>query len=102
MDTIPVNNVSLTFSVETFTCIYGPPGRGKSTLLRLIAGLEWPDGGRILIGSKDVTPHPPMVREVSYHVAQGLTLYPNMNVYRNIAYPLKNNEIKGKKRLTEG
>ena len=88
VDTIAVNNVNLTFSDKTFTCIYGPPGAGKSTLLRLIAGLEWPDGGRILIGSKDVTPHPPMVRGVSY-VAQEFALYPNMNVYRNIAYPLK-------------
>ena len=73
VDTIAVNNVNLTFSDKTFTCIYGPRS-GEKHSLRLIAGLEWPDGGRILIGSKDVTPHPPMVRGVSY-VAQEFALY---------------------------
>jgi len=87
-DTIAVNNVNLAFKDQSFTCIYGPPGAGKSTLLRLIAGLEWPDEGRILIGNKNVTPDPPMVRGVSY-IAQEFALYPHMNVYRNIAYPLK-------------
>ncbi len=87
-DTVAVNNVNLAFKDRSFTCIYGPPGAGKSTLLRLISGLEWPDEGRILMGDKDVTPDPPMVRGISY-VAQEFALYPHMNVYRNIAYPLK-------------
>lgn len=92
-DMIAVNNVSLAFKDQSFTCVYGPPGAGKSTLLRLIAGLEWPDEGRILMRNKDVTPNPPMVRGVSY-IAQEFALYPHMNVYRNIAYPLRIMKLK--------
>lgn len=85
---LALDGVSVEFFHQTFTCVYGPPGAGKSTLLRIIAGLEVPDSGEVLIGGRDVTLAPPGERNISY-VAQEFALYPHMNVFQNIAYPLQ-------------
>ena len=68
--------------------LVGPSGCGKSTLLRLIAGLEVPTAGRVLIGGADVTGSPPQARDVAM-VFQSYALYPHMSVRDNLGYGLK-------------
>jgi multiple sugar transport system ATP-binding protein len=69
-------------------CVVGPSGCGKSTTLRLIAGLDRPDGGTIEIGGRDVGETPPQDRDVAM-VFQGYALYPHLTVEENIAFPLR-------------
>ncbi len=85
---IAVNNVSLVINDGEFFTILGPSGCGKSTTLRLIAGLEFPDEGKIYIGDKDVTMTHPKDRDVAM-VFQNYALYPHMTVFENIAFPLE-------------
>ena len=68
--------------------ILGPSGCGKTTLMRMIAGLETPSDGEIIIGGEQVTKLPPRARHIAM-VFQSYALYPHMTVYRNIAFPLK-------------
>jgi ABC-type sugar transport system ATPase subunit len=67
--------------------LVGPSGCGKSTLLRLVAGLETPTAGRIVIGGGDVTAQPPQARDLAM-VFQSYALYPHMTVRDNLAYGL--------------
>jgi len=76
-----------------FVCLLGPSGCGKTTSLRMIAGLETPTSGKVLIGGKDVTDQHPRDRNISM-VFQDYALYPHMNIAENIAYPLK---VRGEK-----
>src|SRR4051812_26199023 len=80
---------SSTFTVPdgTFFCLLGPSGCGKTTTLRMIAGLELPTAGRILLGTEDVPFKRASARDIAF-VFQLFALYPHMNVRRNIAYPL--------------
>jgi multiple sugar transport system ATP-binding protein len=71
-----------------FMVLVGPSGCGKSTALRMIAGLETPTGGRILIGDRDVTPLPPQERDIAM-VFQTYALYPHMTVRQNLAFGLR-------------
>ncbi|WP_374943083.1 ABC transporter ATP-binding protein [Sphingomonas sp.] len=71
-----------------FVVIVGPSGCGKSTLLRLIAGLETPSAGRVLIGGRDVTALEPAARGIAM-VFQSYALYPHLSVAENIAFPLR-------------
>jgi multiple sugar transport system ATP-binding protein len=71
-----------------FMVLVGPSGCGKSTALRMIAGLETPTGGRILIGDRDVTPLPPQERDIAM-VFQTYALYPHMTVRENLAFGLR-------------
>jgi ABC-type sugar transport system ATPase subunit len=68
--------------------LLGPSGCGKTTLLRLLAGLECPDSGRIVIGTRDVTDLPPGDRDVAM-VFQNYALYPHLTVEDNIGFPLR-------------
>ncbi|WP_460126149.1 ABC transporter ATP-binding protein [Stetteria hydrogenophila] len=86
--TAAVNGVTLTFRDGEFTVILGPSGCGKTTTLRIIAGLEKPDRGRVLFGGRDVTHLPPRKRNVSM-VFQSYALWPHMKVRDNIAFPLR-------------
>lgn len=83
-----VNEVSLDIADGEFIALLGPSGCGKTTTLRLIAGLEVPDGGSITIGERDVTHLPPRDRDIAM-VFQDYALYPHMSVLDNIGYPLK-------------
>ncbi len=80
---------SSTFTVEDgeFFMLLGPSGCGKTTTLRMIAGLELPTSGEILIGGEDVSQKPASQRDIAF-VFQMFALYPHMNVRQNIRYPL--------------
>jgi multiple sugar transport system ATP-binding protein len=79
-----------TFTVESgeFFCLLGPSGCGKTTTLRMIAGLELPTSGRILLDGEDVTFLRAAQRDIAF-VFQLFALYPHMSVRNNIAFPLK-------------
>jgi sulfate transport system ATP-binding protein len=82
-----VESVSFSVPVGTITTLLGPSGSGKSTVLRLIAGLEYPDAGRVVIGGVDGTSLPPQRRGVGF-VFQSYALFPHMSVRRNVAFGL--------------
>jgi len=83
-----VDDVSLSIKKGEFLVILGPSGSGKSTLLRMIAGLEKPTAGDIIIGDQVVTKLPPRVRHIAM-VFQSYALYPHMKIFDNIAFPLR-------------
>jgi multiple sugar transport system ATP-binding protein len=83
-----VRDLSLTIEDGEFIVLVGASGCGKTTLLRLIAGLEEATAGRIAIGDKDITEKPPRQRDVAM-VFQSYALYPHMNVRQNLGYGLK-------------
>jgi len=83
-----VDHVTLTIGEGEFFALLGPSGCGKTTTLRLIAGLEKPTEGHILIEGRDVTGLPPRERDVAM-VFQDYALYPHMTLLDNIGYPLK-------------
>ncbi|MFO1283012.1 MAG: ABC transporter ATP-binding protein [Burkholderiales bacterium] len=82
-----VDRVSFTLDEGTLNVLLGPSGCGKSTTLRLIAGLEIPDEGRVLIGGRDVTNLPPSQRNISM-VFQSYALFPHLTVAENILFGL--------------
>jgi multiple sugar transport system ATP-binding protein len=83
-----VNELSLEIGDGEFLVLVGPSGCGKSTSLRMLAGLEDVDKGRILIDGTDVTNLPPKSRDIAM-VFQNYALYPHMSVYENMAFALK-------------
>ena len=85
---VAVDRVSLAVPNGTFVCLLGPSGCGKTTLLRMIAGLEEPSEGRILIDGADMTALPTHKRNFGM-VFQSLALFPHLGVGDNIAYPLR-------------
>ncbi len=88
-----VNNVSLESREGEFLVFLGPSGSGKTTLLRMIAGLETPTGGEIVIGGRVVNDLTPRERRIAM-VFQSYALYPHLTVYNNIAFPLKAQKVK--------
>jgi multiple sugar transport system ATP-binding protein len=83
-----IRDLSLAIDDGEFLVILGPSGAGKTTMLRLVAGLERPDRGSVSIGGRDVTRSPPAARDVAF-VFQQYSLYPHMSVYDNLAFPLR-------------
>ena len=83
-----LNDVCASVEQGEFVCILGPSGCGKTTLLRIIAGLESADAGRVFIGGKDCTFLPPSKRDFGI-VFQSYALFPNMTVRDNIMFGLK-------------
>jgi putative spermidine/putrescine transport system ATP-binding protein len=83
-----VDHVDITVPNGSFVCILGPSGCGKTTLLRMIAGLEEPTAGRILVDGQDITRLPAHRRDFGM-VFQSLALFPHLSVGDNIAYPLR-------------
>lgn len=83
-----LSDVNFTIHKGEFFSLLGPSGCGKTTLLRIIAGFEFPDQGAVLFDDKNVVPLPPNKRE-SNTVFQNYALFPHLSVYDNIAFPLK-------------
>jgi sn-glycerol 3-phosphate transport system ATP-binding protein len=83
-----VDAISFEFDAGTLNVLLGPSGCGKSTTLRLIAGLEPADGGRILIDNRDVTALPPAQRNIAM-VFQSYALFPHLSVAENIVFGLR-------------
>ncbi len=83
-----VDGVSLRIPSGKLVSFLGPSGCGKTTLLRLIAGLDTPDAGRIVLDGEDVTARPAHRRDIGM-VFQSLALFPHLDVNRNIGYSLK-------------
>src|SRR5438105_595631 len=88
-----VNHVNLETREGEFLVFLGPSGSGKTTLLRMIAGLETPTSGEILIGGQVVNDLSPRERRIAM-VFQSYALYPHLSVYKNIAFPLKAQNVK--------
>jgi multiple sugar transport system ATP-binding protein len=83
-----VRDLSLSIAHGEFVVLLGPTGAGKTTTLRLIAGLERPDRGNVLIQGRVVTNEVPAARDVAF-VFQQYSLYPHLTVYDNLAFPLR-------------
>jgi len=83
-----LDSISFTADQSEFLVILGPSGCGKTTLLRIIAGLEKSDSGKIYIAGRDVTETESKDRDVAM-VFQNYALYPHMSVYENLAFALK-------------
>ena len=87
-DVTAVRELSLAVSDGEMVVLLGPTGAGKTTTLRLVAGLENLDAGVIRISEKDVSKSPPAERNVSF-VFQQYSLYPHLSVFDNLAFPLR-------------
>lgn len=85
---VPVKDISIDIDEGDFLTLLGPSGCGKSTLLRLIAGLEQPTRGKVVINGRNMTRVRPGDRNIAM-VFQSYALYPHMTVYENIASALK-------------
>jgi spermidine/putrescine transport system ATP-binding protein len=87
-DFTAVDNVSIGVEAGEFFTLLGPSGCGKTTLLRMIAGFDLPDGGRVLLSGEDLADRPPEQRPVRT-VFQSYALFPHMTVEANVAFPLR-------------
>jgi spermidine/putrescine transport system ATP-binding protein len=83
-----VQDFELGIGAGEFVSLLGPSGCGKTTLLRMIAGFEFPDSGRIVLDGRDITSVPAHKRPVNM-VFQRVTLFPHLNVFENIAFGLR-------------
>jgi len=92
-ETAAVRAASFSVADGEFFVMLGPSGCGKTTTLRMIAGLELPTSGSILLGGEDVTFRRASQRDIAF-VFQLFALYPHMNVRRNIAYPLASEGVR--------
>jgi multiple sugar transport system ATP-binding protein len=86
--TAAVSGLSLVVADGEFVVLLGPTGAGKTTTLRLVAGLERADQGEVWIGGHNVTGVEPAARDVTF-VFQQYSLYPHLSVYDNLAFPLR-------------
>jgi len=87
-DVVAVDDVDLAVGDGEFFTLLGPSGSGKTTTLRIIAGFERPETGRVTLGGADITNEPPYARDVNT-VFQDYALFPHMTVAENVAYGLK-------------
>jgi multiple sugar transport system ATP-binding protein len=87
-DVQAVRDLLLTIEDGEFVVLLGPTGAGKTTTLRVIAGLEKPEAGSVAIAGRDVTKAPPAERDVTF-VFQQYSLYPHLTVFENLAFPLR-------------
>ncbi|MCK0767930.1 ABC transporter ATP-binding protein [Chromohalobacter canadensis] len=87
-DTVALDGVDLNIQAGEFFTLLGPSGCGKTTLLRILAGLEEPDAGSLVVGGKNITEMPPHQRSVNT-VFQSYALFPHLSVRENLAFGLK-------------
>jgi len=87
-DFVALENVNLDVTTGKLTALLGPSGGGKSTLLRIIAGLDFPDSGRVTIEGREATWLPPQKRSVGF-VFQHYAAFKHLSVYRNVAFGLE-------------
>jgi multiple sugar transport system ATP-binding protein len=87
-ETTALADVQLDIADGQFFVLLGPSGAGKTTTLRVIAGLERPDGGQVRMNGEDVTTSAPAQRDCAF-VFQQYSLYPHLSVYDNLAFPLR-------------
>jgi multiple sugar transport system ATP-binding protein len=87
-----LHDISIGLTDGEFLVLVGPSGCGKSTLMNIIAGLEEPTGGSLMLEGRDITRLPPADRNISM-VFQSYALYPNMTVARNIEFPLQMRKV---------
>jgi multiple sugar transport system ATP-binding protein len=93
-DFVAVRNTNMVINNGEFFVLLGPSGCGKTTTLRMIAGLELPSDGKILLDGEDVTFLRAAQRDIAF-VFQLFALYPHMNVKQNLSFPLENQGMKG-------
>ena len=96
---VALDRVSFTIAPGEFFALLGPSGSGKTTCLRLIAGFDQPDSGRVLLGGEDVTDAPPFARDVNT-VFQDYALFPHMSVAEIVAYGLRIRGVAARERGT--
>jgi multiple sugar transport system ATP-binding protein len=92
-ETVAVDDVTMSIPNGAFVTLLGPTGAGKTSILRLIAGLEKPDQGDVVIGGRSVVNETPAQRNVAM-VFQQYSLYPHLSVRDNLAFPLKSPLLK--------
>src|SRR5262245_31491476 len=93
-ETAAVDGVSLDIAEGEFVTLLGPSGCGKTTLLRIVAGFERPDEGRVLLAGDDVTDIPPHRRDV-HTVFQQYALFPHLTVAGNVGFGLRRKGVRG-------
>ena len=91
-DVEAIKNVSLDVPEGKFFTLLGPSGCGKTTLLRIIAGLELPDAGQVILGGQDITTLPATKRQVNT-VFQSYALFPHLSIFENIAFGLRSRKV---------
>jgi len=96
-DFAAVDNVDLAINENEFFALLGPSGCGKTTLLRMLAGLEVPTEGRILIDGRDMVGVPPNKRPVNM-VFQSYAVFPHMTVEQNVGYGLRKSRLTKKEK----
>ncbi len=92
-DFVAVDDIELTVPEGSFFALLGPSGCGKTTTLRMVAGLEAPSAGQILIGDTDITWSKPYKRPVNT-VFQSYALFPHLDIYENVAFGLRRRKAK--------
>ena len=100
-DFVAVDDLTLTVPQGSFFALLGPSGCGKTTTLRMVAGLEDPTAGRVLIGDEDVTHLRPYKRPVNT-VFQSYALFPHLTIFENVAFGLRRRGVKDYKQKTHG
>ncbi|MDR3672600.1 MAG: putative 2-aminoethylphosphonate ABC transporter ATP-binding protein [Holophaga sp.] len=93
-------DINLQVAKGEFLCLLGPSGCGKTTLLRIIAGLEAQDQGRVLVEGRDIGHLPPAKRDYGI-VFQNYALFPNLNIAQNIGYGLRTSRAQRRLRVEE-
>ncbi len=96
-DVVAVDRIDLEIARGEFFTLLGPSGSGKTTTLRMIAGFEVPDAGRVELAGRDVTGLPPYDRQVNT-VFQDYALFPHMDVARNVEYGMRVTKVAGAER----
>jgi spermidine/putrescine transport system ATP-binding protein len=95
-----VDDLNLTIPAGSFFALLGPSGCGKTTTLRMVAGLEDPTGGSILVGDREITQLRPYQRPVNT-VFQSYALFPHLDIFENVAFGLRRRGIKDVKKQVE-